>query len=53
MPRKPAITKLETRLAAAEMRLWKAVAEVTEARNVRDHWRHLWRQEQIKPKRKK
>ena len=53
MPRKPAITKTETILAAAEMRLHLAVEEVIEARTERDRWRHLWRHEQIKPKRRK
>jgi len=52
MPRKR-ITKLETRLASAEMRLHLAVEEVIEARTERDILRHLWRQEQIKPKRTK
>lgn len=53
MPRKPAITKLEARLAAGEMRLHLAVEEVIEARTDRDILRHLWRQEQIRPKRTK
>ncbi len=53
MPRKPAITKLEARLAAGEMRLHLAVEEVIEARTERDILRHLWRQDQIKPKRRK
>lgn len=52
MPLKPAITKLETSLADAEMRLHLAVEELTEARNERDHLMHLWQQEQTKPKRK-
>ena len=52
MPRNR-ITKTETILAAAEMRLHLAVKEVIEARTERDHWRHLWRHEQIKPKRTK
>lgn len=45
------ITKTETGLADAEMRLHRAYVELEESRNLRDHWRHLLWQEQIKPKR--
>lgn len=53
VPRKLAITKTETSLACAEMRLHLAVKEVIEARTERDRCRHLWRHEQIKRKKTK